>query len=103
MGSGHRLGSRRVITKIGRIAMVRIAPQIAQNSQLGKFAPAILTTGSHPASRRAAAIGGANLFRCAKGNRMRGGLYAQDCAKARSEIQCPEPRNHGPSYREIII
>jgi hypothetical protein len=79
-----------VTTKTGRIAMVKIAPQIAQNSQLGKFAPAILMTGSHPASRNAVAIGSANLFLCAWENRMRGRLYALDCANARCGIQCSE-------------
>jgi hypothetical protein len=34
---------------------------MAQNSHAGKFAPAILMTGSHPASSNAAAIGEANL------------------------------------------
>jgi hypothetical protein len=52
--------------------MVKIIPQIAQNSQLGKFAPAILTTGSHPASAKATAIGSANRFAGADSNSMLG-------------------------------
>ena len=71
IGSGHKYFSRRVATKSGRITAVRIAPQIAQNSQLGKFAPAILTTGSHPASRIAVAPGSANLELAEEVDRMR--------------------------------
>src|ERR1700733_9841251 len=90
IGSGPRYFSRRVATKSGRITAVRIAPQIAQNSQLGKFAPAILTTGSHPASTNAAAIDSANLLLGVEGERnsMRRRFYAPDCAKARCGIQC---------------
>src|SRR4029077_2119834 len=77
-------------TKTGRITAVRIAPQIAQNSQLGKFAPAILITGSHPASADAAASSGANLTLAVEDDRMRERFYAPDCAKARSGIQCSE-------------
>src|SRR4029077_1868219 len=82
-------------TKTGRITAVRIAPQIAQNSQLGKFAPAILITGSHPASADAAASSGANLTLAVEEDRMRERLYAPDGEKERSAIQFyedPEPQ-----------
>jgi hypothetical protein len=36
-----------VITNNGRTKAATMAPEIAHNSQLGKFAPAIVTIGSH--------------------------------------------------------
>src|SRR5260370_24463981 len=47
MVSGPRYDSRRASTKSGRTIAARIAPTIMHKSQLGKFAPAIVTIGSH--------------------------------------------------------
>ena len=47
MVSGPRYGSSRASTRSGRTIAARIAPTIIHRSQLGKFAPAIVTIGSH--------------------------------------------------------
>src|SRR5260370_25304192 len=106
IGSGHIYVSMCVTTNSGRITAVRIAPQIAQNNQLGKFAPAILTIGSHPANSAAAASIEANLSLESKrgimrSKFMRSRFYAPDCAKARWGIQCSAA--HAPQSAAVRV
>src|ERR1700732_3713668 len=56
---GPRCGSIRLAAKSGRNTAANTAPTIAHSSHAGKFAPAILTTGSHAASARAASASAA--------------------------------------------
>src|SRR5215469_14537238 len=49
-GRGPRWGSSPVATSTGRKVAASRPPAIAHSNQAGKLAPAMLTTGSHPAS-----------------------------------------------------